>query len=137
MAAEWLNDWKVTVLAPTGHEIGTVSISRTENFRFTEKRLWGLVSVADDIEDRSFVEYAPIELVEKREARFAGYDQRIMDGFRSAFPSDNVDRLFEQHRPTESINGRAYFLVLLEAILRGFKTVIDCHVSQTWVTINV
>ena len=132
-----VRQWGVTVLDRACNEIGTVSISLMEDWLFTQKLLFDLIKVMDDVAEQALDEYTRLELTDKREKRLSGYDQTIVQGFRSAFPSDDVNRLFEQHRPTESIDGRAYCLVLLEAIMRGFGQAMDGAVSQTWVQINV
>ena len=134
MTAEALNVWSVTVIDRAGDEIGTVSMDKSH---FTLKRLDDLIDVTDDVEEQALEEYTPIELLEKREKRLSGYDQTIVQGFRSAFPSDDVNRLFEQHRPTETVDGRAYCLVLLEAVMRGIAQAMDGHKDHTWIQIDV
>lgn len=132
-----MKDWSVTVLDRNCDEIGTVSISRDENRQFTRKRLYDLISVTDGVEDRSLIEYTPVEIWENREARFTDYDETILKGFRAAFPHDDVNRLFSRHRPTEAISSRAYYLILLEAVLMGFEAATDGHTDQAWIQIDV
>lgn len=134
MTAEALNVWSVTVLDRACNEIGTVSIEKSH---FAMKRLDDLIGVTDDVDEQGLEEYARLEPLDKREQRISGYDERLMQGFRSAFPADDVNRLFEQHRPTESIDGRAYYLVLLEAVMRGIAQAMDGHKDHTWIQIDV
>lgn len=137
MTAEALNVWSVTVIDRACNEIGTVSISLMEDWLFTQKRLYDLINVMDDVAEQALDEYTRLELTDKREKRLSGYDQTIVQGFRSAFPADDVNRLFEQHRPTETVDGRAYCLVLLEAVMRGFRQAMDGHKDHTWIQIDV
>lgn len=136
MTAEAVTGWRVILYGRNFKVLGSVSINRGEHRQFIRKRLLGLIELIGDIADSSCAEYQAVELVGNREARYSKYDQAIVQGFRSAFPSDDVDGLFVQHTPTETVEGRAYCLVVLDAILRGFESALDNHENEVWIRIS-
>ena len=137
MTAEETEDRSVTVISAEGKEIGTVSLGRYENWVFIRKRLYDLISTLYGLEETMFREYRQLEFADRREQRITGYDETCLQGLRTVFPQSNVDGLFTEHRPTEVINGRAYFLWVVEAILKGFNALIGSQKAHTWAQVQM
>lgn len=135
MTATIPNELSVTVLDSVGNELGTVGI--TPGDAFMEKRLWDMVSVIEELEEKTFREYRAIELLDARVTRMTKHDETCMSALRRVFPQTNIDGLFAEHMPTDAINGRAYFLRLLDAILKGLLMLIDNGLSHTWTQVEM
>lgn len=130
----------VVILGDDGNPLGCIAFETKENHRFMRQRMYQTLINSMTEVDLDAQEKPPLELLEELKKRIAGYDDLLKTRLREAFPGSDTDTFFEAHTPCEKCekyDGRLYFLVLCEAILRGMFTALSAPTDTVYQQIDV
>ncbi|MBR1584429.1 MAG: hypothetical protein IJ662_02685 [Clostridia bacterium] len=118
------NRW-IIVEDKTGEKIGKICV-RVDNPKNVRSRLAAMETQLARVKNE-FFKMAEVDPRGERYDKLNELEQSIIEAIEKGFgaPASGVEKLFEKHRPVETVNGKGFFEIVISGLLDGLKQAIN------------